>query len=57
MLVQWEDESSTYDPHDVFSKDDPVSCAKYTKDNDLLNEPGWKRFCHLAKNSKHFNEW
>ena len=54
ILVQWEDGSSTYEPLDVFGKDDPVSCAKYAKDNDLLNEPGWKRFRHLVKNFKTF---
>ena len=53
-MVQWEDGSFTYEPLDIFGKDNPVSCAKYAKDNDLLNEPGWKRFRHLAKNNKTF---
>ena len=52
VLVQWEDGSVTREPLDIFAKDDPVSCAKYAKDNNLLDEPGWKRFRHLAKNNK-----
>jgi len=54
MLVQWEDSSVTHEPLDIFGKDDPVSCAQYAKDNNLLEEPRWKWFCRLAKNEKKF---
>ena len=39
---------------DIFGKDDPVSCAQYAKDNNLVEESGWKWFHHLAKNEKKF---
>ena len=42
------------EPLDIFGKDDPVSCAQYAKDNNLLEEPGWKRFRRLVKNDKTF---
>jgi hypothetical protein len=38
----------------VIAKDDPVTCAKYARDNGLLYLPGWKRFKSLAKREKTF---
>ena len=32
--------------------DDPVTYAIYTRDNNLLDKAGWKRFAHLAKREK-----
>ena len=32
--------------------DDPVTLAKYAKENDLLNTPGWKRLKHYVKSAK-----
>ena len=37
----------------VLAADDPVTCATYFKENDLLYNDGWKRFRHLAKRDKH----
>ena len=54
VFVQWEDGSKTMDPLDIIAKDNPVSCAKYAKDNNLLEVPGWKRFRRLARNEKTF---
>ena len=34
------------------ASDNPVTCAVYAKRNNLLHEPGWKRFKHLAKDQK-----
>ena len=33
----------------IISVDDPVSCARYAKEQDLLNTQGWKRFWQLTK--------
>ena len=52
VLVEWEDGSETYEPLDIVAKDDPAICAKYAKENKLLNIPGWKRFKRLAKREK-----
>ena len=37
----------------TIAADDPVTCAIYAKDNDLLETPGWKRFKPIAKRQKH----
>ena len=42
------------EPLDIFGKDDPVSCAQCAKDNNLSEEPSWKRFHRLVKNDKTF---
>ena len=36
VLVQWEDGTITSEPWDIIANDDPVSCAKYAKENNLL---------------------
>jgi hypothetical protein len=40
---------STFEPLHLVAADDPVTCAIYGKDNDLLDQPGWKRFKRIAK--------
>ena len=42
----------TYEPLSVLAADDPVTCAMYAKENDLLHIDGWKRFRNLAKRDK-----
>jgi hypothetical protein len=44
----------TSEPLKVIAADDPVSCAIYARENDLLDKPGWKRFKHIAKQEKKF---
>jgi len=48
VLVNWEDGSATWEPLSVIANDDPVTCALYAKDNNLLDTPGWKRFRRIA---------
>jgi hypothetical protein len=38
VLVHWEDGSETFEPLSVMAKEDPITCAKYAKDNDLLDK-------------------
>lgn len=52
VLVNWETGESTYEPLHLISADDPVSCAIYAKANNLLDEPGWKKFKRLARRQK-----
>ena len=52
VLVNWETGESTYEPLHIIAADDPVSCAIYAKENNLLEEEGWKRFKRLAKRQK-----
>ena len=52
VLVEWETGEKTYQPLSVLAADDPVTCATYAKENDLLPIDGWKRFRNLAKRDK-----
>ena len=36
----------------IIAADDPVTCAAYAKENDLLGLEGWHRFRSLAKKDK-----
>ena len=36
----------------MIAKDDPVTCAIYGRDKNLLDEPGWKRFKAITKREK-----
>jgi hypothetical protein len=49
IQVRWLDKSVTTEPLSVFAKDNPVVCALYAKQHDLLENPGWKRFKKIAK--------
>ena len=53
VLVEWETGEKTYEPLSVPAADDPVLCATYFKENDLLHNDGWKRFRHFGKRDKH----
>ena len=36
------------------AKSDPITCAKYAKDNDLLDRPGWKSLKRIASRTVKF---
>ena len=46
--IEWENGEITIEPLSVIAADDPVSCAIYAKENNLLDLPGWKRFKKIA---------
>ena len=52
VLVNWETGESTYEPLNLIAADDPVTCAIYAKENNLLEKEGWKRFKRIAKRQK-----
>jgi hypothetical protein len=54
LLVHWEDGSETWEPLTILAKDDPVSCAKYGLDHDLLDKVGWKRLKPLTRRKEQF---
>jgi hypothetical protein len=54
LLIEWENGEITKEPLSIIAIDDPVTCAIYARENGLLNQPGWKRFKHIAKNEKNF---
>ena len=46
--VEWEYSSITHEPLNIFGHDAPEICAEYGQKHNLLNEAGWKQFCHIA---------
>ena len=55
VMVEWENGEITAEPLKVLAADDPVSCAIYARNNNLLHLPGWKRFKGIAKRQKKFD--
>ena len=53
VRVEWENGEITDEPMTTIAADDPVTCAIYAKDNNLLEVPGWKRFKPIAKRQQH----
>jgi hypothetical protein len=53
-LVHWEDGSETFELLSVMAKEDPITCAKYAKDNDLLDKSGWKSLQRIASRTVKF---
>ena len=54
VMLEWEGGEVTAEPLNVIAKDDPVTCAIYAKENNLLNVEGWKRFKSIARRQKKF---
>ena len=50
--VEWETGEITFEPLSIIAADDPVTCAAYAKENDLLALEGWCRFRNLVKKDK-----
>ena len=49
VTIEWENGEITSEPLSVIAADDPVTCALYAKENNLLELDGWKRFKGIAK--------
>jgi hypothetical protein len=49
VMVEWETGETTSEPLSIVAADDPVSCAVYARDNNLLLDPSWRRFKAIAK--------
>jgi hypothetical protein len=52
VQIEWENGEITFEPLSIIAADDPVTCAIYAHDKELLDLPGWKRFKSLAKRKK-----
>ena len=52
VMIEWETGEITAELLSVIAADDPVTCAIYAKQNDLLNVDGWKRFKNIANRQK-----
>jgi hypothetical protein len=53
VRVEWESGEITDELMTTIAADDPVTCAIYAKDNNLLDVPGWERFKSIARRQQH----
>jgi hypothetical protein len=54
LFIDWENGEITKEPLKIIAADDPATCAIYSRENGLLDQPGWICFKHIAKNEKKF---
>ena len=52
VQVEWETGVISFEPLSIIAAVDPVTCAAYAKENDLLALEEWCRFRNLAKKDK-----
>ena len=52
VQVEWETGEITFEPFSIIAADDPVTCAAYAKENDILALERWHRFRNLAMKDK-----
>ena len=48
----WDDGSETWETLSLMATSDPMTLARYAKDNDLLEKTGWKHFKRIAQCEK-----
>ena len=51
-MVEWETGEITEEPLSIMAQDDPVTCAAYAKEHNLLHLPKWNKLEHIAKHQK-----
>jgi hypothetical protein len=54
VLVEGENGEIMTEPLSVIAANDPMTCAVYAREHDLLDVEGWRHFRNLAKREKHF---
>ena len=52
VMIEWESGEISTEPLSIIAADDPVTCAVYAKEKNLLELSGWKRFKSIAKREK-----
>ena len=52
VMGEWETGEITEEPLSIIAQDDPVTCAAYAKEHDLLHLPKWNKLKHIAKHLK-----
>ena len=54
IKIKWDTGEATWEPMSEIRKSDPVTIARYSKDNELTEKPGWKWTNRFTKNKKKF---
>ena len=49
VMVEWETGEITEEPLSIITQDNPVTCAAYAKQHNLLYQPEWIKLKHIAK--------
>ena len=52
VMIEWETGEITEEPLNIIAQYDPVTCAAYAKQHNLLELPKWKKLKHIAKHQK-----
>ena len=52
VMVEWETGEITEESLSIIAKDDPVTCAAYAKEYNLLHLPEWNKLKCIAKHQK-----
>ena len=48
ILIEWENGETTYEPLKFIARNDPVTCALYAKQKNLLDTESWKQLKRWA---------
>ena len=51
-MVEWETWEITEAQLSIIAQDDPITCAAYAKEHNLLHLPEWNKLKHIAKHQK-----
>ena len=51
-MVEWETGEITVEPLSIIAQDDPVTCAAYAKEHNLLHLPRLSKLKHIDKHQK-----
>jgi hypothetical protein len=54
-MIEWENGEITTEPLSVLAIDDPITCAMYALENNLLEKPRWKRFHKMAQSKRNYS--
>ena len=51
-MLEWEIGEITEEPLSIIAQDNPVTCATYAKEQNLLHLPEWYKLTHIAKHQE-----
>jgi hypothetical protein len=55
VMIEWVNGEISLNPLSAIAADDPVPCAIYARDNNLLDVDGWKHLNAISKRQKKFD--
>ena len=52
VMVEWDTGEITEELLSIIDQDDPLTCAAYAKEHNVLHLPRWSKLKHIAKHQK-----